>query len=151
MLLIAATGMWLDVRYRRLPNWLCAVTLIAGIALASTSGAAIVQGQILHAAIALVLGIALFAMGWIGGGDAKYYAALAAWFPLSDAPLLLIAVSLAGFGLLVAWFALGGRRRKRRTVSSLSADDDAVFGSLPFGVAISVGALAAFWLTRVGG
>src|SRR5687768_10415697 len=89
LLMIAATGMWLDVRHRRLPNWLCAVTLLAGIAVAAISSASIVQGQILHAAIALVVGIALFAMGWIGGGDAKYYAALAGWFPLSDAPLLM--------------------------------------------------------------
>ena len=80
---IAVTGSYLDLRTRRLPNWLCLAGLVAGLAFGLAVGgwpaAAI---ALLHALIALIVGAGLFALGGIGGGDAKFYAALAAWFPL---------------------------------------------------------------------
>src|SRR3546814_2063409 len=58
-----------------------------------------------HAAIALVVGMVLFGMRIVGGGDAKYYAALALWFRLGEAWRLLAFVSLAGAVFFLAWFA----------------------------------------------
>lgn len=139
--IIAVTGAWLDVRFRRLPNWLCAIGLATGLA----SGFAMEGGSwagmsALHALVALVIGMGVFAMGAVGGGDAKYYAALAAWFPLGKAALLLGAVSVAGLLLLVAWLPL---RRRVASSNRVSAQDDA-FRKLPYGVAISAGAIVAF-------
>ena len=106
-LLIAAgvVASWGDLFQRRIPNWLCAVTAIAGLALGLVVGGLPLLGwQMLHAAIALMAGMLLFRIGLIGGGDAKFYAAVAAWFPLAGAPRLLMSVALSGLALLVVWF-----------------------------------------------
>jgi prepilin peptidase CpaA len=80
--------------------------------------------------------MALFAMRAIGGGDAKFYAALAAWFPLSMGLYYLFYVSLAGLALLVVWFL--ARKFMLRTLPDLKPDSP--FRKLPYGVAIGAGA-----------
>ena len=138
---IAVTGSYLDLRTRRLPNWLCLAGLVAGLAFGLAAGgwtaAAI---ALLHAFIALNVGAGLFALGGIGGGDAKFYAALATWFPLQAGLGLLVSVSLTGLLLLIAW--LPYRRRLMRSEGGLVSDSD--FRKLPYGVAIAVGALVFF-------
>lgn len=138
---IAVTGSYLDLRTRRLPNWLCLAGLVAGLAFGLAAGgwtaAAI---ALLHAFIALIVGAGLFALGGIGGGDAKFYAALATWFPLQAGLGLLVSVSLTGLLLLIAW--LPYRRRLMRSEGGLVSDSD--FRKLPYGVAIAVGALVFF-------
>ena len=88
----------------------------------------------LHALIALVVGAGLFAMRVIGGGDAKFYAAVAAWFSLHDAVWLLVLVSLSGLVLLVVW--IGARMLSGRPIRKQGAG----LNGLPYGVAIAVGA-----------
>lgn len=138
---IAATGVYTDIRFRSLPNWLCALALVSGmgfgLALGGWQEAAF---ALLHALIALVVGIGLFALGGIGAGDAKYYAALAAWFSLWDGITLLTSVALAGLLLLMVWAAW--RLRRSRKIRSQPGDDP--FDKLPYGVAIAVGAAAAY-------
>jgi prepilin peptidase CpaA len=142
---IAAIGAYLDLRYRRLPNWLCAIALAAGLILVPMmAGWGDLQSSLLHAFIALAIGIGLFALGSIGAGDAKFYAALAAWFPLRDGFLLIGAVSLAGLALLIAWLPWRVARR-RRLPSPVDGD---LFDKLPYGVAIALGAVIAFVLTH---
>ena len=144
---IALAGSWLDIRYRRLPNWLCAGALAGGIAFGlAQDGWIEVQTALLHCLIALVIGIGLFAIGAIGAGDAKFYAGLAAWFPLREAPLLIGIVSLAGLVLLVCWL-LWRRGRRRRPRSPFDQGSD-VFDKLPYGVAIAAGAVIAFAFTQ---
>lgn len=140
---IALTGAWLDLRTRRLPNWLCGLGFVAGLGFTVMTGGWTMAGAaLLHALIALIVGAGLFAMGGIGGGDAKFYAALAAWFPLWDGLGLLVSVSLTGLALLIVWFVL--RQRLMRAHSGLPEDSD--FRKLPYGVAIAVGALVAFFM-----
>jgi len=139
---IAAVGAYLDARYRRLPNWLCGLALVAGIGLElATGGWPEVQSSLVHALLALVVGIGLFALGGIGAGDAKFYAALATWFPLREAPLLIVAVALSGLALLLAWVAIRLPAARRQRV----AGNDA-FAKLPYGLAISAGAVIAFFV-----
>ena len=73
---------------------------------------------------------------------AEFYAGLAAWFPLREAPLLIGIVSLAGLVLLVCWL-LWRRGRRRRPRSPFDQGSD-VFDKLPYGVAIAAGAVIAF-------
>lgn len=142
---IAATGAWLDIRYRRLPNWLCAFALLSGIGFGlATAGVGAVGSGLLHGVAALAVGAGLFALGGIGAGDAKYYAALAVWLPLGAAPLLIGLVGLAGLLLVLAW--LPWRLRAVRAGRWSSRED--AFARLPYGVAISCGALAGYVLTR---
>jgi len=97
-------------------------------------------------ACALVGGMAMFAAGWIGGGDAKLFAACALWLGLRGAPSFLLVTALAGGGLAVlllnarsstlkAYFAAGPAWLTRLTTPG---------GDVPYGVAIAAGALAAF-------
>ena len=136
----AVTGGWLDVTSRRLPNWLCVATFAAGLGfMAAELGPGAAAWALAHAMIALLLGMLLFRFDMIGAGDAKFYAACAAWFHLQHALALLVSVSLAGLILVFGWF---GYRRFRRI------RDDAEkgrFGMVPYGFAIAAGAV----LTRV--
>ena len=146
LVLIASAGVWFDTRYRRLPNWLCGVALAGGIGFGlALGGWAVLPTVLIHFAIALFVGIALYMLGWIGAGDAKYYSSLAVWFPLRDASLLILAVSLAGLALLVAWYPL---RMRRRVLQASPSQKEALFDQLPYGVAIGLGAVATFALTR---
>lgn len=134
--ILAAAGAWLDWRYRLLPNWLCAIVLAAGLGLVlARGGAPDVIPHLIHAAVALLVGMALFAGGLIGGGDAKFYAALAAWFPLSDGFRLLLLVGLAGMVLTIGLWATVWRRKADYP------EDTGNVRTVPYGVAIGAGAL----------
>jgi prepilin peptidase CpaA len=144
---LAAAGAYLDLRYRRLPNWLCAAALFAGIG----AGLAVHDGAwvgmaLLHALVALLVGMALFAGRVIGAGDAKFYAAIAAWLPLEHGLVLLSAVSLSGLAVLAAWFP--ARRRVASAIGSAANADD--FKKVPYGIAIALGGLIAYLVTSSG-
>ena len=141
--LCSAAGGWLDVAQRRLPNWLSLATAVAGLAFVYAQiGLASVAWAAAHLFVALLAGMALFRLGWIGGGDAKFYAACAAWFPLKQALVLLLCVSLTGFLLVVVWF---GYRQVARAKARRAQGE---FAMVPYGLAIAVGALAARVLLR---
>ena len=95
-----------------------------------------------HAVIALAIGFGLFAARIVGGGDAKFYAGVAAWFALGEAMRLLLAVSLGGLALFLAWFLY--RRLTGKAISRPGGEDQ---GKFPYGTAIAAGGLiAAFQL-----
>jgi prepilin peptidase CpaA len=133
---LATLGAFLDVRERRLPNWLCAALAVTGAgALAYTQGMGAMLWALLHASAALIVGMGLFRLGAIGGGDAKFYAAAACSIPAVPVggPLALLGwTSAAGLGLLVVMMSW------RRVVGR--ADGGLLRGwNLPYGVAIAAG------------
>lgn len=140
--ILAGTGLcaaWLDAKQRRLPNTLSAGVASLGLFVtASQSGLPVATSAALHASIALAIGIALYSRGIIGGGDVKYYAAVAAWFPLASGFQLLGYVSLAGLGLVAGWL-LYQRVARQPAGHERMAEQD----KLPFGIAIAAGALLA--------
>ncbi len=134
---IGLVGSWLDATQRRLPNWLSALGLVAGLAAAFAVGGLDAAGSHgLHALVALLGGMALFALGVIGGGDAKFYAGLAAWFPLSLGLNLFVAVAMAGAGLLVCWAIV--RKVRGQAVFTRNAGPG---DGLPYGIAVAAGAM----------
>jgi prepilin peptidase CpaA len=136
----AAIASWSDVLYRRVPNWLSGLMALAGLAFGLVEGGLPALGsQALHMVIVLIAGMVLFRFGLFGGGDAKFYAAVAAWFGLAKAVLLLLSITSCGFVLLVMWF--GYRRLRRLPISRGSEATD--FDSLPYGIAIGAGAVLA--------
>jgi prepilin peptidase CpaA len=140
LIAIGLTASWLDATIRKLPNWLCLLTLAAGLVVTSlVSGPAALPGHLAHAFIALVVGMILFRLGVVGGGDAKFYAGVAVWFALSDALHLVMAVTLSGLAIFLVWFAW--RRLKRKPIRTKPGD---VHGELPYGIAISAGALITY-------
>ena len=137
---LAGLGAWLDWRDRRLPNWLCGITFLAGVAVTViTAGVAALPAHGWHAGLALLAGMALFAPGLIGGGDAKFYAAVAVWFPLGDGFRLLFAAALAGLVLTLALWGLVWRRQRVAGGLTIAPPQPC---TVPFGVAIAAGALA---------
>lgn len=132
---------WFDVVQRRLPNWLSLLTFSVGIGVALvTSGTAALPWNLVHALIALIVGMGLFALRAVGGGDAKYYAANAAWFGIDVALRLLVAVSMAGLVVLLIWAVW--RRARGEKIFAKSPDER---NKLPYGVAIAIGAVLAWW------
>jgi prepilin peptidase CpaA len=128
---------WSDIRWRKLPNALCLALGVLGLAVAAYGGGlAPAASGLAHAVIALIVGIGLFALGVIGAGDAKYYAASATWFSLGTGLRLLLWVSLAGLALFFVWFVW--RRLRGIKIRTGAADDSDKF---PYGVAIAAGSV----------
>jgi prepilin peptidase CpaA len=137
--ILCAAAAWLDLTQRRIPNWLCGVTAVAGFGLVVLTGTLGDLGSHAgHMIVALLIGMALFALGGFGGGDAKFYAGVAAWFGLGKALLLLLSVALSGLVLLVGWFVY----RRVRGIP-VRRTRNGPFDGLPYGMAIASGALVA--------
>ena len=95
---------------------------------------------------ALAIGTPLFGRGILGGGDVKLMAATFAWFNLSGAPNLLLAIALAGGVLallVIALRSLNWSEKARQRAVVLQRR-----GGIPYGVAIAAGALITMALQR---
>ncbi|KUO55383.1 MAG: hypothetical protein APF78_05755 [Sphingomonadales bacterium BRH_c3] len=138
--LLLVLGPVSDIRDRRLPNWLSLALLLLGLAYGYSQGSFATLGwHGAHAAIALVVGMALFAAGIIGGGDAKFYAGLAAYFPLGQGLTLLLWVSLTAIVAIIIWLGM------RRILRSSPIDKESLHAKFPYGVAITGGGLWVAW------
>jgi prepilin peptidase CpaA len=134
-----AAACFLDVTKRIIPNWLCLLTLATGLGFAAWAGGLGALGlHGLHASVALLIGMALFATGIVGGGDAKFYAAVAAWFAWADGLRLLLSVSVAALAMFALWFTI---RRLRGIPVLRRAEDDS--GKFPYALGIGGGAILA--------
>ena len=94
----------------------------------------------------LIIGTPLFAAGKMGGGDVKLLAATGLWFDLRGALMMIGSVFIAG-GILALLIILGRRfgwsEAARERIHILQKK-----GGIPYGVAISAGALVAVWVAR---
>lgn len=143
--ILLAIGAYTDVTARRLPNWLSLALLVSGLAFAlSQSGLSSLGWHAAHAGIALLIGMALFATGGFGGGDAKFYTGMAAWFALADGLTVLLWVSIAGIVLIIGWIVL------KRTLFSAREKPKGDFAKFPYGLAIATGGMIAAWLPLLG-
>ena len=135
---ITVIGCYLDIKYRRLPNWLCLAAAAGGLVyvlLSADLHAAILAAA--HGAAALVLGMVIFKFGMFGGGDAKFYGGLACWIPISKGFSLLALASVCTLVFVLVWFvASAGKQKKDAAAGGKKA-------MLPFGVPISI----ASWIT----
>lgn len=149
-----------DVRFQRIPNRLTTAGLVVGLLLAAGSGWGVAFQHLLAAAVTLAVGIPLFSVRVLGGGDIKLMTAIAAILGPATLPdALLLAVALGGVlaladclrrgiilpvllscrDLLAFWVTLGRRGRP------LSATAGPVT-TIPYGVAIGLGSVLA-WLS----
>lgn len=137
-------GCWFDVSSRRLPNWLSAIVLLAGLGVAFASGGLpAMPTHLFHCIIALAAGIGLYAVSVIGAGDAKFYSAIAAWFPLADGLRLLVSVAMTGALVLLVWALI--RRLRGQKVFTLNGQPT---DGVPYGVAIVGGAMLVLISSR---
>lgn len=139
-----------DLASFTIPNWISAAlalafapaALVAGLSL-GTIGLSFAVGI---GVLALAAG--MFALGWIGGGDAKLMAAAALWVGLKGLAPFALYTGLAGGALALILLALRSVwLRPLAAVGPAWAQRLATPGeSAPYGVAIAAGALAAFAL-----
>ena len=136
--LLLCSAAAIDVILRRIPNVLNLVVALGGLAAIMVFFPGEGWSHALHFVIALVIGAGLFALRVIGGSNAKLYAAVALWFPLSLAIPLGAAISLAGVVLLLVYWVAKvfsvGRGGIPRDTANLRR-------GLPYGAAIAVGTM----------
>ena len=100
----------IDVRRRRIPNWLTGPLLLGGIVWSIWMARATGLGDsLLGALIAGGPFIVVWLIGGGGAGDAKMMLGLGAWLGWRPAIVMLLAVALAG-GMLSLGYAIAQRR-----------------------------------------
>lgn len=131
-----------------IPNWISAAAVAAFFPAALASGAPLeaLGANLAVGVVALLAGMAMFAAGWIGGGDAKLFAASGLWLGWPAASPFLLVTALAGGAMAAVLLNLRGDWLRARLpagpawVERLRRPGE----NVPYGVAIAVGALFAF-------
>jgi prepilin peptidase CpaA len=157
LLLLAGIG---DVRSRRIPNKLVAVLALFGVAF-SIVNEPIPDGvsrSVLGLLTGLLCWLPFYALGWLGAGDVKLFAAASAWLGPMGALEGALAAAVAGGLLALMWMVKSRGVKPTAEVLGMSAGspslltpeaNDSRRARLPYGVAIAFGALWAGWLGRM--
>ena len=146
-----------DIRTRRIPNRLVLVLAIGGLLVAPILLDGGIAGAVLGLLVGLALWLPLYALGAIGAGDVKLFAAAAAWLGPREALEAALLAAVIGGVLAVAMAARRGllghvlrlatlriaTRATRMEPQPPGARDGA---QLPYGVALATGAMIAGWL-----
>jgi len=137
-----------DVVSYTIPNWISAA-LVAAFPVAALAQGLPFQTMGINLGVgvaALILGMFMFAMRWIGGGDAKLFAAAALWLGWPAVPVYLGVTGIAGGAVAVGLLSLRSPLVAGYVVNSpawlrrLAEPGE----NVPYGVAIAVGGLTAF-------
>jgi len=141
-----------DVVSYTIPNWISLALAAAFVPAALAAGLSLpMAGAHLGVGlIALVLGMGMFAAGWIGGGDAKLFAAAGLWLGWPAATTYLAVTGIAGGALATLLLTLrsGWLRAYMPAGPAWFARLSEPGENVPYGVAIAIGALAAFPKTQ---
>jgi Flp pilus assembly protein protease CpaA len=160
--LIAA---FFDLKIRRIPNWLIGVGVFLGVLFNGLAGFSQLFQSIAGFVVAIVVLLLPFALGWIGAGDVKLFGAIGALLGLRWLPRVFfysaLAAGLIAGGCLIS--SLSGRVRlkelwldvKLTLLSMGQVIPEPIHkrthgGSVPWGVAFSVGTIIAYYFDRTG-
>jgi prepilin peptidase CpaA len=141
-LLLLAAGAW-DLASFTIPNFLTAALLAIFVLFALVAGLsfAAIGWHLLAGLVGLLLGFMLFALGYIGGGDAKLFAATALWLGFRD--LMPYALTASVFGglltlamILLRQFPLPQALARQAWIVKLHDTRSGI----PYGVALAAGA-----------
>lgn len=138
-------ALW-DLTTMTIPNLLTVALAVMFAVLVPFAGLSLPEIA-LHAAAGagmLLVGMVLFAFGWIGGGDAKFVAATALWIGLYDLLAYLLVASLFGGALTLAllWFRTMPLPPFMRREWILRLHDRKT--GIPYGVALAAAGLLMF-------
>ena len=137
-----------DATSYTIPNWLVLALIVAFPVAAIALGLPlrVIGLQAGIGLIGLICGMGMFAAGWIGGGDAKLFAAASLWLGWPAALTFVLVTAIAGGALAGLLLALRSARLKPMIPSGpawfarLTTEGE----NVPYGVAIAVGALVAY-------
>ncbi|WP_203291668.1 A24 family peptidase [Maricaulis parjimensis] len=142
--LVSAAALSDAVRFI-IPNWLCGVIALVFPLAALMAGFSwpVFGFHLLAGFLGLVVGFALFAPGWIGGGDAKMFAAVAIWMGWDAFYPFLLHTVLAGGGLVLMLILLRHAAPLVRVPNGWTSETALEKGApVPYGLAIAAG---VFW------
>jgi prepilin peptidase CpaA len=155
LLSVSLAAIWLDLRTRRLPNWLTVLGLTGALLLRVPLGWSAALTGVEGAILALLLGVVLYAVGAMGAGDAKLMAALGGFLgpvgflgafavgAVLGAAWALVAAARSGAILLLFMQLAEAGRHLRSLGRGASMRGAASGGSLtiPYGVPLALGAV----------
>ena len=136
-----------DLKTMKIPNWI-SIGLVVGFfpaALVLELPLTVVGVSAGMALAALFIGAGMFALNWIGGGDAKLLAAATLWMGLSGTLHFLLYTGLAGGAFCMVLLTA----RSRLPILAQAGPGWVMRlmqpkGDIPYGVAIAIGALLAY-------
>lgn len=160
---VAVTATWHDFRSRRIPNALVLGGLAAALAIRLMVGLPALGEGVLGAGLGLAIGLALFAAGAFGGGDGKLLMVVGAFLgPTRFLASLLVIALLGGVlalleairrGAILPAFLRTGEAMKFAVTFGRAGSRPRLAGagalSVPYGAAISGGALLTWFLWRM--
>jgi prepilin peptidase CpaA len=136
-----------DLTTMTIPNWVSGVLIVAFFPVALVAGLEpwSIAAHVGVGLAALLIGAGMFALNWIGGGDAKLMASACLWLGVSGSGMFLLWTGIAGglFCLLLIasrFYARPYAHQAPGWVAQLLEPK----GDIPYGVAIAAGALMAF-------
>ena len=136
-----------DLTTMKIPNWINLVLLVSfyPVALLSGMGWQTVGLSTLIGFGVLVAGMVMFALRWLGGGDAKLFAAVALWMgPQGSLGFILLSAMVGGLFCLAL---MSARNWLQVYAGGMPAWGQRLLspkGDVPYGVAIAAGALWAY-------
>lgn len=159
LLIYAAAG---DAQWRRIPNRLILVIMALGLAfsIATHPGADGLLVSFTGFLVGLACWLPFYVLRWLAAGDVKLFAAAAMWLGPLRALEGAGMAALAGGVLALVWMVWNyGVRDAIRSLwigsatpsvlASAGAESARFRRTLPYGVALAAGALAAGWMPRV--
>ncbi|SFS38132.1 A24 family peptidase [Brevundimonas viscosa] len=136
-----------DLTTMKIPNWISGLLVLFFFPAAFAVGLPLPQlaAHVGVAVAALLAGAGMFALRWIGGGDAKLMAAACLWLGLAGSGMFLLWTGVVGgvfcLGLLFARFHA---RPYLANAPGWIVHLMEPKGDIPYGVAIAAGALLAW-------
>jgi prepilin peptidase CpaA len=136
-----------DLTSMKIPNWISGLLVIGFFPAALSAGLepVVMASSVGVAAAALFVGAGMFALKWIGGGDAKLMAAACLWLGVSGSGMFLLWTGvMGGLFCLVLLFARFHSRPYLVGAPQWMVQLMEPRGDIPYGVAIAAGALMAY-------
>ena len=149
--LLLAVAVVFDLKFRIIPNWVCASILILGFAVqGATAGAQGLLASVMGMLLALAIFIPAYAAGWMGAGDAKLMAAVGTLLgPLATLNAIIFTLLVGGlFGLfhIVARHAVVATPWLLRFYAPSPTSSKVFF---PYAFAIATGSVCAYFFSIV--
>jgi prepilin peptidase CpaA len=152
---VAGLAVVLDLRARRIPNVLTYSGLALALALRSFEGPGALAAGLAGVGIALAIALPLFALGAFGGGDGKLLMAVGAFLGPQGLPTALLVTALVGGAMSLLEVMRRGvllptLLNMRLALTGRGAGGIGTIATpgsitIPYGVAIAVGALAGWF------
>lgn len=110
LLVLLICAAMIDLRCRRIPNWLTFTILAAGLTRAGFAGG-LPEGMV-GVTVGFLLILPLYLLGAIGAGDVKLMAAVGAWFLARGVFEIFLLTAVVSLVLVVSQVSCSGRLRQ---------------------------------------